>query len=84
MRCYLIILMVLAGCSGPSIIAERTAPADLFEPAPGWTGNRPQTERELILAAAAERAGRERANGQLCTLAEIFQDAKSVACEADQ
>ena len=82
---FLIILIALAGCSGPDVIRlERMAPADLFEPAPGWTGNTPRTERDLIRAAAAERAGRQTANGQLCTLAEIFQDEQPVACEADR
>ena len=82
---FLIILIALAGCSGPDVIRiERTAPSDLFEPAPGWTGNTPRTERDLIRAAAAERAGRERANNQLCTLAEIFQNEQPVACEADR
>ena len=80
---FLIILIALAGCSGPDVIRlERAAPADLFEPAPGWAGNTPRTERDLIRAAAAERSGRQTANGQLCTLAEIYQGERPVACEA--
>jgi hypothetical protein len=68
MRRYLIICAVgLAGC-GPD---PATVPPDLLTPCPGWQGNAPATEGELIRAAAAEKAGRTCANTKLQAVAAV-------------
>ena len=59
-RFLTICAMALAGC-GP----ELTIPPDLLAPCPGWTGRRPDTQGELIRAAAAEKGGRVCANAKL-------------------
>lgn len=70
MRAYLIICaMVLAGCGRD----PATVPPDLLTPCPGWIGKTPATEGELIRAAAAEKAGRQCANGKLEAVAGVLE-----------
>ncbi|MEL7395390.1 MAG: hypothetical protein AAFN44_03355 [Pseudomonadota bacterium] len=47
-------------------------PEDLFQPALGWEGARPQTEEQIIKAAEAEKSGRIKANNQLAAINEIL------------
>ncbi len=82
-RCLILPLMSLAACGSeppsptlrPTAEMADTAPladATLFRPCPGWEGAPPATEREILLAAEAEMAGRLRCNGQLLTLGRIY------------
>lgn len=65
--CLTICAMALAGCGpDPSII-----PAELLTPCPGWQGERPATEGQLIRAALAEKGGRECANSKLGSIAAL-------------
>ncbi len=76
MRPFLISLtMLLAACSdrdGITVVAPPPViPADLLQGCTGHTGPVPRTERQLILAAAAEKRGRLCANGRIDTIREI-------------
>lgn len=70
--CLIFCALALAAC-GRDTVASVYVPADLLAPAPGWTGPPPATERALILAAAAEKRGREQANAQLAAIAQIVE-----------
>ena len=62
--------VVLASCGadpGPLEI-----PAEMVAPEPGHEGPAPTTERGVLLAAAAERVGRLRANEKLSALVEVL------------
>lgn len=69
-RCLIICAGLLAGC-GPDPAPDLHIPPDLLQPVAGWTGPAPQTEGQLIDAAAAEKRGRQRANAQIRAIAEI-------------
>ena len=76
MRLYLMPLplaLVACGASETAFLPPAVAPSDLFETCEGWTGSPPVTERDLLLAAQAEIAGRECANGRITALSEIYQ-----------
>lgn len=63
-HCLIICALALAGCGPDPVI-----PGDLLSPCDGWSGRRPETEGELIRAAAAEKGGRLCANGKLSAIA---------------
>lgn len=67
--CLTICLVLLAGCGREA--APLHIPADLLQPAPGWLGQAPRTEGQLIDAVVAEKRGRERANAQLEAIGQI-------------
>lgn len=75
MRLSLMLLpLALAACGAneATLSPSPVAPADLFQPCEGWAGAAPVTERQLLLAAQAEIAGRRCANERLAALAEIY------------
>ncbi len=63
--CLIICGAVLAGC-GPK---PGPVPPELVTPCPGWQGQAPATEGDLIRAALAEKGGRECANSKLAAIA---------------
>ncbi|MFO1203000.1 MAG: hypothetical protein U1E58_10240 [Tabrizicola sp.] len=66
-RCLIICALALAACGpDPALI-----PAELLDPCPGWQGKRPETEGQLIRAAAAEKGGRLCANSKLASIAKL-------------
>lgn len=67
-RCLIICAVLLAGC-GRSVA---TVPPDLLTPCPGWQGQTPASEGQVIRAAAAEKAGRLCANGKLQAVGEVL------------
>lgn len=68
--CLIILALVLAGCGRDvPVPVSPQVPADLLVGCPGHTGPSPRTERQLILAAAAEKRGRQCANLKIETLA---------------
>ena len=78
MRLYpLCFLLLLTGCFGRDsepIQPPQRVPADLLQPAPGYTGPVPQTEGQLSDALIAERRGRQAANRKLTTIGEILNE----------
>ena len=74
MRLVLIFFVLpLSVCSGRTEYIEvpREIPEELLQPAAGWTGGAPQTDREWVRATVAERTGRLQANAQLRAIAEL-------------
>lgn len=74
--CLLCLPLLLTGCFGPG--SDRPAPppivpADLLQPAPGWTGPKPQTEGQLSDALIAEAQGRRIANARLAAISDILE-----------
>lgn len=73
--CLIFLVMLLGACSGPDgpqiVAPPPTIPADLLRGCEGHTGPVPRTERQLILAAAAEKSGRLCANGRISAIREI-------------
>lgn len=67
--CLIICGAVLAGCGNK----PATVPPDLLTPCPGWQGDAPATEGELIRAALAEKTGRQCANGKLEAVAGVLE-----------
>jgi len=78
MRYLILLLPLLAACGGsdqtPVVISPPPvlASPDLFETCDGWTGPPPATERDLLLAAQAEIAGRRCANAKIEALAQTY------------
>lgn len=73
MRNFLIICaMLLAGCSSDEPLAVAPPiPADLLTGCPGYTGQVPRTERDIVLVVVAEKRGRECANAKIETIAQM-------------
>ena len=72
--CLIICAMALASCGpGKTAVVRTYVPADLLETEAGWEGPAPQSEREFIRAAEAEKAGRERANAKLEAIGDIVK-----------
>lgn len=62
--------LLLAACGADPV--PPLAGLDLT-PCPGWTGGVPDTERRLMRAAAAERAGRLCANAKLVAVRAVVK-----------
>lgn len=70
--CLILCGMLVASCGQTETVTVKTyVPADLLTPERGWAGGSPITQRDFVEAAEAEKAGRERANAKLRSIAEI-------------
>lgn len=74
MRLFLILcVMALPSCGPkPTTVLTPYVSPDLFEPEPGWQGPQPLTEKQVIKAAEAEKAGRIKANAKLAAIQETL------------
>lgn len=73
--CLLCLPLLLTGCLGREtdvVIAPPRVPADLLQPAPGYSGPHPKTEGQLSDALVAEAEGRALANSRLEAIAKIL------------